>query len=1391
MNSSGFAKIGQPSSRLNGPESSAFERTKQPLAKQFKWSTLIKSMLVWGFCMNTLYAQKLFFDNLTIADGLSYFAGNGSYDMLHDSRGYMWLVTNDGLNRFDGRQFRVFRTNADQPGSICNDYIISVCEDPDGKIWVGTTNGISVFDPDTELFSHFRHHPDDPHSLIGNEINFIRQDLEGNMWVGTRFSGVCYYSRKLKYFIRYPQSEPGKKGKISVSDGTSFHVQKDGSIWVGTADGLNRLDRHIDEFVCYQPFPEHAKNYRYNSIATIMEDRNGLFWTTSYFPFGNSLFNPATLKFQKVPATLGLRPNESMLSFFEDRNGDIWIGTSERVIRWNPDNNRSTYYQHEESDPSSILPGGVFKISEDREGNIWFLVGGSGFSVLKSLYQSFETCTSYPVSAIAPLDSTRLFLGTGKGIVAFDFYHNKTTPYPVPERLRSSSCLFMTKTSASELWVGDVLTQKTIAYDYKANKTQSFNFLRPMTGDKKGNVWTTHKLQVYTPSTKQWTNINQDILESTGNGIKSSDFKSIATDHSGNIWIGSDGQGVYRYAPKTQKLATCLSGLPTLQVFHNAIIWGFHMASNGWIYMSTSYGLGIYDPKRDKLTLLNESNGLPSRRIFSITEDKNGRIWLTTVKGISRLDPANLQVVTFDESNGLRAHSFMENVSFAADNGYVYFSTDKVLIRFHPDSLSPTNAVSAVYLNRFFLDHRPIENTGADSLLRKEVFEKKEVHLAYNQSNFGFEFIMPVIKDADKVQYFYMLEGYDRNWINARNNREVHYTNMAPGTYTVRARAVNGAGIPCTSEVSIRLIIASPWWATWWAYTLYALILAGVVYELFSRQQLQHRLKLEALESEKLKEVDQLKSRFFANISHEFRTPLTLILGQIDSLKATIREQRQLGQLHVADRNGKRLLELINQLLDLSKLEAGAMTLRAAEKDLVSFLKSIFFSMELLAEHKKIRLHFTSDQEALLLYFDSDKLEKICTNLMSNAWKFTPEGGVIRLSVDTSEPGWAAFEIADTGIGIAEENLPLLFERFFQADNSLTRKQQGTGIGLALVKELVELHHGEITVKSQVGTGTAFRVRLPLGSAHLKAAELAAPDDEVFREETNKALWIGALEAQGHSKPVHIPTGPAGKKRPKTIVLVVEDNPDVREFIAESLRNGHHDTLQASNGREGLEKAREAIPDLIVTDVMMPEMDGIEFSRYIRADERTSHIPVIMLTAKSGEEEKLEGLQTGVDDYLTKPFSARELLQRVNNLIQMRQLLRKRFRSATVIQPAEVSAVSLDQVFMEKVLQTIEANMGNEQFGVEALSEAVNMSVTHLNRKLKALIDQPAGNLIRSLRLQRAAELLTSRSGSVAEIAYSVGFSAPEIFSRNFKKQFNCTPLEYQKRKPDSQPPVV
>jgi signal transduction histidine kinase/DNA-binding response OmpR family regulator len=541
-----------------------------------------------------------------------------------------------------------------------------------------------------------------------------------------------------------------------------------------------------------------------------------------------------------------------------------------------------------------------------------------------------------------------------------------------------------------------------------------------------------------------------------------------------------------------------------------------------------------------------------------------------------------------------------------------------------------------------------------------------------------------------------------------------------------------------------------------------------------NRIKLGTQLKLEKVESDTLRQLDQLKSEFFANLSHEFRTPLTLILGQIESVMSSLTEPHEKAKLLVANHNARRLLTLINQLLDLAKLEAGNMEMNVSQYNIVSLLKNLLHSFESIAATKRIELLFESDAENIQVMFDLEKIEKVFLNLISNAIKFTGENGKVEISIETVDSLYVTIRVKNTGAGIAEKNIPYIFNRFYQVESSNTRNYDGTGIGLALVKELVELHNGFVSVKSKEGEGALFIVTLPAGSVKQEINTIEIPVSENdfssfaitdVKVNRNNELYVKSENTLIDSR---------------EIVLIVEDNNDLRAYIGGQLEESY-EVQEAENGETGMLMSLETLPDLIISDLMMPKVDGFQFCKTVRGDERTSHIPIIMLTAKADFNNKMEGFEIGVDDYIIKPFNALELKVRVRNLINQRKLLRSRFKSSTTIKPSEVTATSIDRLFLEKVIKTIENNFENQNFTPESLAATVNMSVSQLNRKLNALIEQPAGQLMRSLRLQRAADLLKQKTGTVSEICYQLDFNDPAYFSRAFKKQFGCSPSEFAK----------
>ena len=653
--------------------------------------------------------------------------------------------------------------------------------------------------------------------------------------------------------------------------------------------------------------------------------------------------------------------------------------------------------------------------------------------------------------------------------------------------------------------------------------------------------------------------------------------------------------------------------------------------------------------------------------------------------------------------------------------------------------------------------------------------ERTSLILPYDQNDLRFDYVGLHYSESSKNRYAYTLENFNREWIDAGTQRNATYTNLDPGTYIFRVKAANRDGVWSTQEASITVIITPPWWDTPLAYVLYASILLSILYGFWKLQmrrvRIRHELHMSRFEAEKMHEIDEMKTNFFTNISHEFRTPLTLILGPVKQIAETIHNDKIKTDLGIVYNNGRKLLRLVNELLDIAKLESGSMKLRTVRQNIVPLIRTLVYSFSSHAEQKSISLEFSAIENDIQVYIDKEKLEKIVTNILSNAFKFTPEGG--RITVTIVKNGFAGIRISDTGIGISKEKLSRIFDRFYQIDGSHTRSQKGTGIGLSLTKELIELHKGTISVESEEGKGTTFSVTLPLGDKHLQPDEICETEENADHL-SDPMLISDSIEqynAYGSNGSIHIDLN-------TPVILIVEDNADVRHYIKEIVE-GDFTVLEAADGKEGWDKSVEHSPDLIVSDVMMPNMDGFELCKKLKTDERTCHIPVILLTAKATVQDKLEGFETGADEYIMKPFEPEELTARIRNLVEQRKRLHEYFKKRGLLQFDHANIVSADKKFLQKVMHVITDNISNAAFSVESLAEHTTVSHSVLHRKIVSLTGEPPVELIRRIRLTRAAELLKNKTGNISEISLEVGFSNPAYFSECFKKQFGVSPSVY------------
>lgn len=900
-------------------------------------------------------------------------------------------------------------------------------------------------------------------------------------------------------------------------------------------------------------------------------------------------------------------------------------------------------------------------------------------------------------------------------------------------------------------------------------------------------------------------------------------------DRQGNYWVGTYS-GLSYVDRQTGSVVNYLHDFNDDVNAFPDICYDICEDSKGHIWIGAGKGLYRYDRYNQRFLRYQSDDGLLNNSITGIVEDNRGNLWLSAGQMIVKMNNA-VDLLPEPDYYHFGVYEGLKGL-FMAHNGDILFSGNYGLNILSTEELTQNPIAPPVVLTNFKLFNKDVAIGVDDSPLQQHIAETSSIVLNHRQSVFTFEFAALNYVFSEKNRYAFMMEEFEKEWNYVGNQRSATYTNLDPGDYVFRVKGTNNDGVWNEKGVAINIKILSPWWETSWAYLFYFLFLSLVLISIWrfqlNRARIKHELALEHLHAEKLEEINRMKSRFFSNVTHEFRTPLTLIMGPLQQIFARDISGKFRDQCNIIMRNSQKLYHLINQLLDLSKLEAGFMPLGARQENIVPLLKEYIILFSPLAERKRVQLHFSvisdsnNGNESIDVYVDQEKLEIIVSNLLSNAMKFTPEGGTVTLTVrketgrseslhgDVDQPsnvnklkqwirnvlpltnlnrqqkeitdkdkrfpyGFVEITVEDNGIGCPYESVSRIFDRFYEVDNATTPKHEGTGIGLALTKELVDLHSGIIFAESVQGKGSTFIVRLPLGDHHLNEHEIIkepidSERDDLFSVASVDEKTDNAVETDVGSKSV------LNKKLP--IILIVEDDPDFRKYLFDCLSLKYH-VLEAKDGVQGLNLSIEQIPDLIISDVIMPEMDGYELCKRIKTTESTSHIPVILLTAKASEESKILGLETGADDYITKPFEIKELNVRIKNLIEQRRQLRLRFSRIQGLKPEEIATTSVDEKFLKKALTILEARMSDLDFSVEEFAKEIALSRVQLHRKLRSLTGQSTSEFIRVVRLNRAAQLLKQNHESITQIAYLVGFNSSSYFSRSFYKHFGVTPSDY------------
>lgn len=1337
-----------------------------------------------------------YFKNYQVSNGLS---SNTITAITQDKKGFMWFGTRNGLNRFDGNVFKVFRNKTADSTSIGSNSILSLYEDKEEQLWVGTYKGIYIYNPLKESFRPFNLIP-------AGEVRFIQADKYHNIWILSR---QVLYSYNL--ITRKLNSHPYKEHQT-----VSLHVSENGTLWAATVFGtLRKFNAKTNSFTNYDIPTLYKKDLTIINAIYSLGDTSVVLGTIRHA----LIFNTRTKQFTNLFEHNKAISNVHVHAIFRQSKSSFWLGTEGGLYIANLQTGKTAVVAKELSNPYSINDNIISSIYRDVEGGIWIGTYFGGANYYSNQFNHFRKYFPEPnknslsgnlVHEICKGPEDKIWIGTeDAGLNELDLKTGNIRQF-MPDNTPSGISYHNIHGLAvdnDKLWIGtyehgidvmDLNTKRVIRHYDASPQSFTSDFIiclyKTHSGDILVGTW--NGLFKYNRATDDFSPVpffkndeHSKFINRTLNGTLNALFtlnkaseeylpmpfiqkepsdevvhiQTIFEDENGTLWIGSYGSGFYCYNPKTNFKQQFEYKQGNTNGLINNYVNNLYQDSKNNIWLCTEGGLSKFTPSTGRFTNYNEDNGLPDGQIFRILEDNAGQFWISTAKGLSRFNPHNQTFSNYHTTHGLPTEQFNYNSSYKNDDGTLFFGTVKGLISFKPSDFTPNRFNPPVYITDIQINNTDVKVNSKDSPLEKSIMYTSKLTLPYYKSNLSFDVAALSYVIPEMNGYMYKLEGLDKQWVILKNNRKIFYTKLAPGNYTFKIKGSSSEGIWNSRETTLDIRIRPPFWATGWAYSLYTLVVFAIVLTIFWYYRLalheKNKRKIEIIEISKEREIYNAKIEFFTNVAHEIRTPLTLIKMPLDKLLSKQNEDPDTQEsLTMMKKNTNRLIDLTNQLLDFRKAEANKFSLNFSKTDINELLSDVFATFKPAAEQKGLNYKLTLPRITLHAYVDTEAFKKIITNLINNAIKYSEGMVIVRLLPFSSDDDMFSIEFRNDGFLVPAEHAEKIFEPFYRMEES--KKEAGTGIGLPLSRSLAELHKGTLSLKKTDDSTNLFLLSLPIHQDY----EINLKDDSGQEDTSSIPAETDDITKEHDSS--------------KPLILIVEDNKDILTYLYRELSSTYH-VLKAINGQEALEILLKDNVQLVISDIMMPVMDGIELCKRIKLDLQYSHIPIILLTAKNSLSSKIEGLEVGADAYIEKPFSFEHLFAQMNSLLKNRNNIKEHFARSPLTHIKGIAYSKADKDFLEKLNNVIYANITDMELDVEQLSSMMNMSRPTLYRKIKGLSDLTPNELINLSRLKKAAELLAEGVYKINEVANMVGYSLPTNFSRDFQKQFGISPSNY------------